>query len=173
MLAGTVIGLEVWLLTVRVNVPPAPNVRLGGAAFGELGDGVALLRRPLRQRIGGLVQSKLRRLISGIEVSDADSVELVQPFNKGFERVHECPTDEDVEDTLAGGLRCQVVKTTTTEESADIKVQAGTTVQINTVVAVIGGSGAAAGSAPAPSSASAAAAPAVASATPASTAPAP
>lgn len=77
-----------------------------------------------QQAWSGLVQSKLRRLINGIEVSDADSVELVQPFNKGFERVHECKSDDDVEDTLAGGLRCQVVKTKTTEESADVKVQA-------------------------------------------------
>lgn len=88
-----------------------------------------------QQAWSGLVQSKLRRLISGIEVSDADSVELVQPFNKGFDRVHECKTDDDVEDTLAGGLRCQVVKTQTTDESADVKVQAAAQGDANAVVA--------------------------------------
>jgi poly(A) polymerase len=77
-----------------------------------------------QQAWSGLVQSKLRRLISGIEVSDADSVELVQPFNKGFDRTHECKTDEDIDDTLSGGLKCQVTKTKTTEESADVMVQA-------------------------------------------------
>ncbi|KAF2757026.1 Poly(A) polymerase papa [Pseudovirgaria hyperparasitica] len=70
----------------------------------------------------GLVQSRLRRLVTGIEVSDA-SVELAHPFNKGFERVHQCKTDEEVEMTLQGSLKFQVkeVKTETTEDTKDIK----------------------------------------------------
>jgi poly(A) polymerase len=77
-----------------------------------------------QQAWSGLVQSRLRRLIQGIEQSDADSVELVQPFNKGIDRVHECKTDHDREETLAGSLHCQVGQTKTTEQSADVKVEA-------------------------------------------------
>ncbi|SMR58968.1 unnamed protein product [Zymoseptoria tritici ST99CH_1E4] len=77
-----------------------------------------------QQAWSGLVQSRLRRLIQGIEQSDADSVELVQPFNKGIDRVHECKTDEDRENTLAGSLDCQIGQTKTTEQSADVKVEA-------------------------------------------------
>ena len=76
-----------------------------------------------QQAWSGLVQSKLRRLVSGIEQSDAESVELVQPYNKGFDRVHECPTEDAVDQTLSGSLDCQVSTTQTTEESADVKVQ--------------------------------------------------
>ncbi len=78
------------------------------------------------QAWSGLVESKVKWLISGIEQSDAKSVELVQPFNKGFNRVHECKPGEDVEKTLDGSLDCQVkeIKTETTEQANDILVQA-------------------------------------------------
>ena len=79
-----------------------------------------------QQAWSGLVESKVKWLISGIELSDAKSVELVQPFNKGFNRVHECSNADDVEKTLDGSLDCQVkdIKTETTDQAADIKVQA-------------------------------------------------
>lgn len=77
-----------------------------------------------QQAWSGLVQSRLRRLVQGIEMSDADSVKLVQPFNKGVERRHECKNDSDLEKTLQGSLDCQVGDPKTTAESADIKMQA-------------------------------------------------
>lgn len=79
-----------------------------------------------QQAWSGLVESKVKWLISGIELSDAKSVELVQPFNKGFNRVHECKQGDDVEKTLEGSLECQVkeIKTETTEQANDIMVQA-------------------------------------------------
>lgn len=79
-----------------------------------------------QQAWSGLVESKVKWLIAGIENSDAKSVELVQPFNKGFVRVHECKTDEDVEKTLDGVLDCQVkeIKTETTVEAGDVLNQA-------------------------------------------------
>lgn len=77
-----------------------------------------------QQAWSGLVQSKLRRLVQGIEASDASSVDLVQPFNKGFDRTHECHGDSQVEETLDGSLQFQVTKTQTTDQSADVKVQA-------------------------------------------------
>jgi poly(A) polymerase len=79
-----------------------------------------------QQAWSGLVESKVKWLISGIEISDAKSVELVQPFNKGFNRVHECKTGDDEEKTKDGNLDCQVkeIKTETTDQANDIMVQA-------------------------------------------------
>lgn len=77
-----------------------------------------------QQAWSGLVQSRLRRLITGIEQSDANSVELVQPFNKGIDRQHECRSDEDREATLAGSLDSQIGQTKTVDQSANVKVQA-------------------------------------------------
>ena len=73
----------------------------------------------------GLVESKVKWLIQGIEHSDAKSVELVQPYNKGFNRVHECKITDDVEKTLDGSLDCQMkeIRTETTDEAGDIKMQ--------------------------------------------------
>ena len=51
----------------------------------------------------GLVQSKVRRLVTGIELSDA-GVELAHPFNKGFDRVHRCATEEQADMVLQGSL---------------------------------------------------------------------
>lgn len=77
-----------------------------------------------QQAWSGLVQSRLRRLITGIEQSDANSVELVQPFNKGIDRQHECKSDEQREATLGGSLEFQIGQTKTVDQSADVKVQA-------------------------------------------------
>lgn len=78
-----------------------------------------------QQAWSGLVESRLKWLVQGIERSDASAIELVHPFNKGFNRVHECKTEQDQENTLHGSLDCQVkeIKTQTTEAAADPKVQ--------------------------------------------------
>ncbi|QIW96274.1 hypothetical protein AMS68_001792 [Peltaster fructicola] len=78
-----------------------------------------------QQAWSGLCQARLRRLISKIEEL-SDSVELAHPFNKGFDRVHACKTEADVDKTLQGSLEFQVkeVPTETTDEAGDIKVQA-------------------------------------------------
>lgn len=82
--------------------------------------------REAQQAWSGLVESKVKWLISGIELSDAKSVELVQPYNKGFVRVHECKNAEDEEKVAEGSLDCQVqeIKTETTEQANDAVVQA-------------------------------------------------
>ncbi|KAF2480912.1 Poly(A) polymerase papa [Neohortaea acidophila] len=79
-----------------------------------------------QQAWSGLVESKVKWLIVGIEHSDAKSVELVQPYNKGFNRVHECKGDADIDKTLDGNLDCQVkeIKTVTTEQAGDVQFQA-------------------------------------------------
>lgn len=43
----------------------------------------------------GWVESKVRLLVAGLE--DHPSIALAHPFNKGFERVHKCQTEEEVE----------------------------------------------------------------------------
>lgn len=54
----------------------------------------------------GLVQSRVRKLVIGIE--DADTgVEVAHPYNKGFDRVHQCQTQEEVDLIFQGDLRWQ------------------------------------------------------------------
>ena len=50
----------------------------------------------------GLVESKVRLLVVGLE--GHDSIALAHPFNKGFERVHACKTDEEIEKAKSGSL---------------------------------------------------------------------
>jgi poly(A) polymerase len=54
----------------------------------------------------GLVESKVRLLVVGLE--GHESIALAHPFNKGFERVHECKTDEEIEKAKTGSLEFQV-----------------------------------------------------------------
>ncbi|KAK1055283.1 polynucleotide adenylyltransferase [Friedmanniomyces endolithicus] len=63
--------------------------------------------------------------MAGIEGSDANSVELVQPFTKGFDRVHLCNGEQQLEKTLDGSLEFQVKATETvaTDGHADVKAQ--------------------------------------------------
>ncbi|KAL2356898.1 Poly(A) polymerase papa [Cryomyces antarcticus] len=69
----------------------------------------------------GFVQSRVRRLVAGIEQSDA-GVELAHPFTKGFERVHRCKNEEQVDLVLQGHLQFQAtdIKTETTDQANDI-----------------------------------------------------
>ncbi|KAK4969282.1 polynucleotide adenylyltransferase [Elasticomyces elasticus] len=70
----------------------------------------------------GLVQSKVRRLVTGIEEAQV-GVRLVHPFNKGFDRVHRCRSEVDVQEVLQGSLKHQAkdIKTETTDQANDIK----------------------------------------------------
>jgi poly(A) polymerase len=58
----------------------------------------------------GLVESKVRLLVVGLE--GHDSIALAHPFNKGFERVHECGTDEEIEKAKSGSLEFLVKEVT-------------------------------------------------------------
>jgi len=68
----------------------------------------------------GLVESKVRRLVTGIETSQA-GVELAHPFNKGFDRVHRCRNEEEIDMVLQGNLQFQApdIKTETTDVTND------------------------------------------------------
>lgn len=70
----------------------------------------------------GLVQSKVRRLVTGIEQSQA-GVEIAHPYTKGFDRVHRCKNDDEIDQVLQGSLDFQDknVETQTTEQANDIK----------------------------------------------------
>lgn len=54
----------------------------------------------------GLVESKVRLLVVGLE--GHTSIALAHPFNKGFDRVHQCKTDEEIEKAKNGSLEFQV-----------------------------------------------------------------
>ncbi|RMY87274.1 hypothetical protein D0864_06889 [Hortaea werneckii] len=86
---------------------------------------VAAKNKDAHDNWSGLVNSKLKFLVKGIEDSGGSSVELVQPFNKGFSRVHECQTNEQVEKVLDGSLECQVKETKTTEQGNDTAIANG------------------------------------------------
>lgn len=74
------------------------------------------------QAWGGLVGARLRRLISGIEASDADCVKLVHPYPKGIDREHECKNMEEREKVIDGSLDYQIATSEPLEESIDAKL---------------------------------------------------
>jgi poly(A) polymerase len=67
----------------------------------------------------GLVESKVRLLVVGLE--GHDSIALAHPFNKGFERVHECRTDEEIEKAKSGSLEFLIKATTDKEDAGSVK----------------------------------------------------
>jgi poly(A) polymerase len=73
----------------------------------------------------GLVESKVRRLVSGIEMSDT-GVECAHPFNKGFERIHSCKTEEEVDLVFQGDVRFQISEEKAAELETAIEAENGT-----------------------------------------------
>ena len=65
----------------------------------------------------GRVESKVRGLVQKLEVHD--SIAVAHPFNKTFERVHRCRTDEEIEKAKSGSLDYQFKDIPT--ETADLK----------------------------------------------------
>lgn len=77
-----------------------------------------------QQMWSGLVQSKVRRLVTGIEQSQA-GVEIAHPYNKGFDRQHQVRSIEEREKVLQGSLEFQAKDTETeTTDQAKSAVQA-------------------------------------------------
>ncbi|KAL3425937.1 hypothetical protein PVAG01_02728 [Phlyctema vagabunda] len=54
----------------------------------------------------GLVESKVRLLVVGLE--GHESIAIAHPFNKGFDRLHKCKNDNEVEKAKYGSLEFQV-----------------------------------------------------------------
>lgn len=69
----------------------------------------------------GLVESKVRHLI--IQLDFDDNISLAHPFNKGFDRVHRCCNEDEIEAVMHGDLRFQAtdIKTETTDATNDPK----------------------------------------------------
>ncbi|KAF2143387.1 uncharacterized protein K452DRAFT_317539 [Aplosporella prunicola CBS 121167] len=65
------------------------------------------------------VEAKVRKLVGLIENHDADDIDLAQPFNKGFKRVHHVKNDEEKEKVFQGSMDflAKDVATETTNES--------------------------------------------------------
>lgn len=69
----------------------------------------------------GLVESKVRVLVSNLE--NQGSILVARPFNKGFDREHQCRDDSEIEAAINGDLRYQAIgsKTETTDTVKDPK----------------------------------------------------
>lgn len=65
----------------------------------------------------GRVESQVRHLVGKLE--GHESIGLAHPFNKTFERVHRCRTDEEIEKAKGGSLEYQFKEIPT--ETADLK----------------------------------------------------
>ncbi|APA10629.1 hypothetical protein SS1G_12538 [Sclerotinia sclerotiorum 1980 UF-70] len=67
----------------------------------------------------GLVESKVRLLVTNLETHE--SIALAHPFNKGFERVHKCSSEDEIESVKEGGHQYQIyeIPTVTTDPSHD------------------------------------------------------
>ena len=69
----------------------------------------------------GFVESKVRLLVGSL--GDQPTIELARPFNKGFERVHSCRNEEEIEAVINGELKYQApnTRTETTDNVNDPK----------------------------------------------------
>lgn len=83
----------------------------------------ASLTKEAQQIWSGLVQSKVRRLVVGIEQSQ-QNVDIAHPFNKGFDRVHKVKSEDEKDEVLQGSIKYQVQEPKTTVEANDIVQQA-------------------------------------------------
>ena len=69
----------------------------------------------------GLVESKVRLLVSELDYDE--NVSMAHPFNKGFDRVHRCQNEDEIQAVIKGELRYQAkdIKTEITDSSKDPK----------------------------------------------------
>ena len=67
----------------------------------------------------GLVESKVRTLVGDLDYDE--HIKIAHPFNKGFERVHSCNSEEDAEAVKKGDLKFRAAntKTETTDSTND------------------------------------------------------
>ncbi|RFU35747.1 hypothetical protein B7463_g603, partial [Scytalidium lignicola] len=75
----------------------------------------------------GLVESKVRLLVVNLEAHD--SIALAHPFNKGFERVHRCENDEEIEKVKSGSMDYQVDEASIENSTAGKETNGATTTQ--------------------------------------------
>lgn len=83
---------------------------------------IAASRTKEAQKVwSGHIESKVRLLVQNLDAQD--SIEVARPFNKGFDRVHHCKNEEEIQAVLSGDLKYQApdVKTETTDNVKDPK----------------------------------------------------
>lgn len=89
----------------------------------------------------GLVESKLRLLVGALDKKP--SIEIAHPFPKGFERVHFCKSDKDIESVKNGSTQYQaeeakIESTDQTNDSTCSGVQNGDACTVYTTTYYIG-----------------------------------
>ena len=69
----------------------------------------------------GLVESKVRQLVLGLE--NSGSIQIAHPYVKGFSRVHRCHEDAEIDQVLSGSLAfiARDVQTETAEVANDAR----------------------------------------------------
>jgi poly(A) polymerase len=67
----------------------------------------------------GLVESKVRHLVADLD--NNEMINIAHPFIKGFDRVHRCHTQEEIDAVISGDLQYQAtdIKTETTDAIND------------------------------------------------------
>jgi poly(A) polymerase len=83
----------------------------------------------------GYVESKVRLLVQGLERHP--SIAIARPFNKGYDRVHWCKNDAEIEQVQNGSLAHVMKEKPETAEST-VKTEAKTEAQTSQSVAKIG-----------------------------------
>lgn len=71
----------------------------------------------------GAVESKVRLLVGGLE--NHDSIALAHPYNKGFDRVHRCKTEAEIDLAKGGSLQFQIPETTEVSDPAELVKRGG------------------------------------------------
>ena len=67
----------------------------------------------------GLVESKVRLLVADLD--NDELISIAHPFNKGFDRVHRCHNEKEIDAVMQGDLHYQAkeIKTETTDSAND------------------------------------------------------
>lgn len=69
----------------------------------------------------GLVESKVRLLVGTLE--NHDSIHLAHPYNKGFDRIHSCKNDEEIELAKSGSLDFQIKEVPKVKSDIDAAIK--------------------------------------------------
>ncbi|KAK4221621.1 Poly(A) polymerase pla1 [Podospora fimiseda] len=70
----------------------------------------------------GLIESKVRVLVNKLEMHHM--IALARPFNKGYDRVHRCKNDKQLEEVISLGSLAYQYKPTPEEEKAEAEAKA-------------------------------------------------
>jgi poly(A) polymerase len=80
------------------------------------------ITKDAHKKWSGFVESKVRMLVGNLDRHD--TIVVAQAFVKGFDRVHECRTDEDIQKVQAGDLSFVVKRDKSADMGKEAEVQA-------------------------------------------------